>query len=60
MAEAILREKAIKILIENIGIVDTERFVSIISREPKDYTKNREKPFCGMSLDEIYNEAKEF
>ena len=60
MTETILREKAIKILIDNIGIIDTERFVSIISREPQNYTESRDKIFEGMSLDEIYNEAKEF
>jgi ligand-binding SRPBCC domain-containing protein len=44
-----------------LGILDTERFVALLLREPFDYTEwRREHLFAGMSLDEIIDEADKF
>jgi hypothetical protein len=45
---------------ENLGIVDAERFVSLIQRERFDCTKWRENLFEGLSGREISKKAIEF
>jgi hypothetical protein len=45
---------------ESLGIVDAERFVSLIQRERFDYTKWRENLFEGLSGREISKKAMEF
>ncbi|MDY6290939.1 MAG: hypothetical protein SPL86_05590 [Succiniclasticum sp.] len=43
-------------LLENLGTVQTEKFISILIRERSDYTKWRQRYFGAMS-DEEYMEA---
>jgi hypothetical protein len=38
-AEMAPREKGMKILIKNLGRVEAERFISLIIRDPFDYTE---------------------
>ena len=44
-------------LIEKMGIVDAERFVSILIREKSDYTKWRQRYFQGVSSDDFHSAA---
>jgi hypothetical protein len=47
-----------KILIEQLGHIEAERFVSILLREPFDYTEWRKDNLCiGMTVEEISKEA---
>ncbi|MDR2575312.1 MAG: hypothetical protein LBC52_02595 [Treponema sp.] len=46
-------------LIKNLGLVEAERFVMLIQKDPFDYTKWQENLFKDMSIDEIYNNAAE-
>jgi hypothetical protein len=47
-----------KILIEQLGNIEAERFVSILLREPFDYTEWRKNNLCvGMAIEEISKEA---
>jgi hypothetical protein len=47
-----------KILIEQLGNIEAERFVSILLREPFDYTEWRKDNLCiGMTVEEISKEA---
>jgi hypothetical protein len=38
----VLKVEGMKILSENLGLVDAERFVALMSREPFDYTEWRQ------------------
>ncbi len=49
-----------KCLLEKLGKVDAERFVSLLSREPFDYTKWRENLFENVNVREISREANEY
>jgi hypothetical protein len=40
--ETVLRVEGMKILGDHLGLVDAERFVAVMAREPFDYTKWRE------------------
>jgi hypothetical protein len=58
MTEAVLMKTGMKVLIERLGDIDAERFVSILLREPFDYTEWRKDNLCvGMTVEEISKEA---
>jgi hypothetical protein len=58
-AEMALREEGMKILINELGRVEAERFISIIIREPFDYTEWQRNLFDDMSIKELSNSAME-
>jgi len=51
-----IMDKGMKCLLEQLGVVETEQFISSIIREKFDYTTWQRQRFDDMSLDEI-NEA---
>ena len=58
MTEAVLMKTGMKVLIQHLGNIDAERFVSILLREPFDYTAWRKDNLCAeMSVEEISKEA---
>jgi len=60
MTDTILKDKGIKILVKNLGKVEAERFISLIIREPFDYTEWQKDLFDEMSVEELSNRAMEF
>ncbi len=60
MTDSQIIVKGIESLINSIGIVESEKFISIILREFSDYTEWRKDLFGNMSLSEINNEAKKY
>jgi hypothetical protein len=54
MNEAVLKQNGIQVLVDNFGYVEAERFISLIKKEPADYTAWRRKHYKGMTLDEIF------
>jgi hypothetical protein len=58
MTETVLMKTGMKILIEQLGNIEAERFVSILLREPFDYTEWRKDNLCfGMTVEEISKKA---
>ena len=56
-----IRLAGMKILSEKLGIVDAERFISLISRENFDYTKWREENLNqNISVRELSRQATEY
>ena len=55
-----IMNKGINCLLQQLGVVETEKFISIINREKFDYTKWRENLFGNMTLEEINAEAVKF
>lgn len=51
-----IMDTGINYLIEKLGTVETERFISIIIRERSDYTKWRQKYFDNVTSEE-FNDA---
>ncbi len=52
-----IKVKGMEILIEELGEVEAERFISLIIKEPFDYTKWQRKLFEKKSIEEISREA---
>ena len=57
--DTVIRTEGTEILMKNLGLVDAERFIALMQREPFDYTKWQENLFEGMSIDEISRNATE-
>ena len=55
-----LKVSAMELLIDKFGPVDAERFVSLINKEPFDYTVWHRDLFEGMSVREISHAAKKY
>jgi len=57
MNDTVLKQSAVKCLIENFGAVQTERFISLIIKEPFDYTKWQKDLYNDMTADELFSAA---
>jgi hypothetical protein len=55
--ETTLRNKGMRTLVDNLGRVEAERFITLIIREPFDYTEWRRDLFDGMSVRELSTAA---
>ena len=47
-------------LVQKLGQVEAERFISTIIRESSDYTKTRGLLFDDMTIDQVLEEATEY
>ena len=52
-SEAVLRSEGMKLLIQGLGRVDAERFITSIINDPFDYTKWQRSLFDGLSVHEL-------
>jgi hypothetical protein len=52
--------KGMQCLLEKLGVIETERFISAIIREQFDYTKWQQQYFDEMSPEEINIAAKKY
>jgi len=50
-------DRGVSCLLEKLGVVGTERFISVINREKFDYTKWQRQKFDSMSSDEFHEAA---
>jgi len=57
----VLLNKGMECLTENLGLVDAERFISLINSERFDYTEwRRENLFKDMTVEEISHAAMQY
>jgi uncharacterized protein (DUF2344 family) len=47
-------------LMANLNLVEAERFITLIQKEPFDYTQWQENLFENMSIEEISRKAAEY
>ena len=55
----VVRLEAMEALINSLGTVDAERFISMVKRDTFDYTEWQRKLWKGKSIDEIHALATE-
>ena len=58
--DTVIRNDGMKVLLDHLGMVEAERFIMLIQREPFDYTKWQEDLFDDMSIEEISAKAAEY
>ena len=54
-----IRHEAMEVLLQALGMVDAERFISMIKRDTFDYTEWRRDMWNDMTIDEVFAEATE-
>ena len=59
-SDTMIRYEGMKLLREKMGLIEAEKFVTLIKREPLDYTDWQRKLWQGKSVDEIFEAAKQF
>jgi hypothetical protein len=60
ITDTVLREKGMAVLVENLGIIEAERFIMLMNREPFNYTKWQEHLWEDKTVEEIHNAATQF
>ena len=58
--DTLVRTEGMKLLLEGLGKVDAERFISLLIKEPFDYTKWQRDLFDGMNVRELSKDAMNF
>jgi hypothetical protein len=58
LTDTALRQRGLEVLTEGLGILDSERFISLILSEPFDYTEWQRGLYGDMPLDEFYEKVK--
>jgi hypothetical protein len=58
LADDALCAKELALLEDQLGPVETLRFLALLSRQPFDYQRWRQQHFAGMSLAEVLTQAQ--
>ncbi len=56
----VLKDDGMRILVEQLGIVDAERFIALLRRESFDYTQWREGLYKDIPLNTFLEDAKKY
>ena len=56
----VLRDRGMRVLAEQLGLVEAERFIALIRREPFDYTQWRQGLYEDMLLDTFLQNAQNY
>ena len=59
-SNTIVKNEGMRALSERLGPVDAERFITLLRREPFDYTEWRQNLYKDMPLDEFLKKADEY
>jgi hypothetical protein len=61
MTDTLLKTKAMDVLVKNLGVVETERFITLVLKEPFDYTEwRRDNLPDDISVSELNRQATEY
>ena len=55
-----LMDIGLKCLVERLGTIEAERFISLIIREQSDYTKWRQRYFGDITSDDFHHAAMQY
>jgi hypothetical protein len=58
--DTLIKCEGLRVLAENLGLVEAERFVALLSREPFNYTEWQRSLYRDWSLRELYERVKQF
>lgn len=56
----VIMNDAMDCLLKNLGVIETEIFISTVKREKFDYTEWRKDKFNDMTAEELNNAAAEY
>ena len=56
----LIRNEGMEVLVKNLGLVEAERFIMLIQKEPFDYTEWQRDLFSDMTVEELSQKAAEY
>ena len=59
ISDTLIKSQGMRVLADNLGPVGVERFISLVLREPFDYTVWQRDLYKNMSVKELYNKIKD-
>ncbi|GMO45288.1 MAG: hypothetical protein Pg6C_07320 [Treponemataceae bacterium] len=59
-SDTLIKSEGMRVLADNLGIVEAERFITLILREPFDYTKWQRDLYGDMPVEELYAKIKRY
>ena len=60
LTDTTLKTEGMRVLAENLGWIEAERFIALMLREPFDYTEWQRNLYKNVPLEEFLNSAMEF
>lgn len=60
LTDTVLKRKGFDVLTEALGLVNAERFISLVLREPFDYTEWQRNLFGDVSADDFFRDLETF
>jgi len=60
VSNTVLKDQGMRVLSEHLGLVEAERFVALMRREPFDYTEWRQRLYVDVPLDAFLTDAQKF
>ena len=58
-SDTLIKSDGMRILAENLGIVEAERFITLVLRDPFNYTEWQHTLYNNMSVKELYDKIAE-
>ena len=59
-SNTVLRDEGMRILAEQLGLVEAERFIALLRREPFDYTEWRQGLYKDVPLEAFLSDAQNY
>ena len=59
-SNTVLKNEGMRILAEQLGLVEAERFIALLRREPFDYTQWRQDLYKDVPLEKFLSDAQNF
>jgi hypothetical protein len=60
LTDSEIKRKGFKILVEKLGDVDAEKFISLINKEPFDYTQWQSTLWANQTIDQLSEKAMNY
>ena len=60
ISDSEIKKKGINVLIKELGEVEAERFITLLVREPFDYTEWQKDLWQDLSIEELSKKAMDF
>ena len=55
--DTLIKNEGMRVLAENLGLVNAERFITLLLREPFDYTEWQRDLYANVPLDDFLKDA---
>ena len=59
-SDALIKSDGMRVLAENLGIIEAERFINLVLREPFNYTVWQRNLYGNMHVKELFDKITEY